>query len=57
MKEKYFADDRFIIPDDIKNMSPEELDKAIENYEREAARKKAVSISAGVNTQAQKQAI
>lgn len=30
-----FLDDRVIIPDDIKNMTPEELDREIERLENE----------------------
>lgn len=33
-EEKYFADDRFIIPEDLKNMSQKELLLEIERLER-----------------------
>ncbi len=39
-KEEYFADDRCIIPEEIKKMSREELDAEIERMEKEAKRKK-----------------
>lgn len=39
-KEKYLIDDRLIIPEDIKNMSPEELEKEIARLEREHKMKK-----------------
>lgn len=32
---KYFIDDRIIIPDDIKNMTVDELEVAIERLEKE----------------------
>lgn len=38
--EKYYIDDRCIIPDDIKNMSPEELEEEIRKLESEIALKK-----------------
>lgn len=38
--EKYFADDRMIIPEYIKRMSKEELDAEIERLEREHRDKK-----------------
>lgn len=41
MKEEYFADDRCIIPDEVKKMSREELDAEIERLEKEAREKKA----------------
>lgn len=41
--EPYFLDDRVIIPDDVKNMSIEELDAEIERLERESKEKKAKS--------------
>lgn len=40
MKEEYFADDRCIIPDEVKKMSKEELDAEIERLEKEAREKK-----------------
>ncbi len=41
MSEKeYFIDDRGIIPDDIKNMSKEELRAEIAKFEAEAAAEK-----------------
>lgn len=43
MSEKeYFIDDRCIIPDDIKKMSIEELDREIARLEAEAKAKKAM---------------
>ena len=38
--EKFFIDDRVTIPDDIKKMSNEELEKAISEFEAEHKRKK-----------------
>lgn len=38
--EKYFADDRGIIPEDIMNMSNEELDREIARLEKKAALKR-----------------
>jgi len=44
MAEKFFADDRpVVIPDDIKKMSAEELQKAIAEMERELKVKKKIS--------------
>ena len=40
MTEKYFADDRFIIPDKIQKMSKEELDIEIARLEQEIKDKK-----------------
>ena len=40
MTEKYFADDRGIIPEHIKNMSNEELDREIARLEQEIEDKK-----------------
>lgn len=41
MKDKeYFIDDKVVIPDDIKNMSKEELQQAIEKLEEELKKKK-----------------
>lgn len=40
MAEKYFADDRFIIPDEIKKMTEEELDTEIARLEQEVKDKK-----------------
>ncbi len=37
---KYFIDDRVIIPDDIKKMSREELKKSIKQLEEEIKSKK-----------------
>ena len=39
-KEKFFADDRCIIPEYIKNMTEEELDAEIARLEAEAAAEK-----------------
>ena len=39
-ENKYFIDDRIIIPDDIKKMSAEELEAAIAQLERELKIKK-----------------
>lgn len=40
MKDKeYFIDDKVVIPDDIKNMSKEELQQAIEKLEEELKKK------------------
>ena len=38
--EKYFIDDRVIIPDEIKKMSQEELEEEIRKFEAEIKRKK-----------------
>ena len=38
--EKYFIDDRVIIPDYIKNMTKEELQQAIKELEDELKKKK-----------------
>ena len=35
-EKKYFINDRVIIPDDIKKMSKEELQKEIDKFEKEA---------------------
>ncbi len=40
MSEKYFADDRFIIPEEIKNMTEEELEREITRLEQEIKEKK-----------------
>lgn len=40
MKEKYFADDRFIISDEIKKMSKEEREREIARLEQEIREKK-----------------
>lgn len=40
MEEKYFADDRFIISDEIMAMSIEELDREIARFEEEARRER-----------------
>ncbi len=39
-EKKYFIDDRVIIPDEIKNMSREELEKSIKEMEDEIKAKK-----------------
>lgn len=39
-EKKYFIDDRVIIPDDIKKMSKEELQKEIDKFEKEAKKKR-----------------
>lgn len=39
-EKKYFIDDRVIIPDDIKKMSKEELQKEIDEFEKEAKKKR-----------------
>jgi hypothetical protein len=39
-EKEYFIDDRFIIPDEIKKMSNEELDREIKRLETEAIAKK-----------------
>lgn len=39
-KKKYFIDDRVIIPDDIKKMTTEELQKEIDKFEKEAKKKR-----------------
>ncbi len=44
-KEKYFAYDVLDIPEDIKNMSKEELDKEIERLEKEQKKKKSIAIA------------
>lgn len=40
MKEEYFADDRFIIPDEIKQMSDEEIEIEIERLEKEGRKER-----------------
>ena len=40
MAEKFFADDRFIIPDEIQKMSKEELETEIRRLEKELKDKK-----------------
>lgn len=37
-RREYYEDDRLIISDELKNMSPEELDELIEKLEAEAKR-------------------
>lgn len=44
-REKYLIDDRIIIPDKIKNMSPKELDAEIERLEKKAKDKKMENVS------------
>lgn len=39
-EKKHFIDDRVIIPDDIKRMSKEELQKEIDKFEKEAKKKR-----------------
>ena len=39
-KEEYFADDRFIISEEIQKMSPEELDREIARLEEEGRKEK-----------------
>ena len=39
-EKEYLIDDRNIIPDDIKNMTKEELEFEIAKFEAEAAKKK-----------------
>lgn len=39
-EKEYLIDDRIIIPDDIKNMTKEELEAEIEKFEAEAADRK-----------------
>lgn len=39
-EKEYFIDDRVIIPDHIKNMSVEELDREIARLEAEAAKER-----------------
>lgn len=39
-EKKYFIDDRVIIPADIKNMTKEELQRAIDKLEEELKNKK-----------------
>lgn len=39
-EQEYFIDDRVIIPDDIKRMTPEQLQAEIDKFEREAKEKK-----------------
>lgn len=43
-EKKYFIDDRVIIPDDIKKMSKEELQKEIDKFEKEAKKKQKRSV-------------
>ena len=38
--EEYFIDDRVIIPEDIKKMTPEELKEAIQKLEQELEKRK-----------------
>lgn len=40
MKEKYFADDRVIIPEYIRKMSKEDLEQEIARLEEEARKEK-----------------
>lgn len=40
MEEKYFADDRFIIPDEIKQMTSEERQKEIKRLEEEGRKER-----------------
>lgn len=40
MEEKYFADDRFIIPDEIKQMTSEERQKEIRRLEEEGRKER-----------------
>lgn len=40
MEEKYFADDRFIIPDEIKQMTSEEIDSEIKRLEEEGRKER-----------------
>lgn len=40
MREEYFADDRFIIPDEIKQMSDEEIEREIERLEEEGRKER-----------------
>lgn len=42
-EQEYFIDDRVIIPDDIKQMSQEELQAEIDKFEKELEKKKKVS--------------
>lgn len=46
MTEEYFADDRGIIPEDIKKMSNEELDREIARLEQEIKDKKLEDLKA-----------
>lgn len=39
-EKEYFIDDRVVIPEDIKKMTKDELDREIFRLEREAAQKK-----------------
>ena len=39
-KKEYFIDDRVTIPVDIKNMTQEELQKAIDEFEKELKKKR-----------------
>lgn len=49
-EKEYFIDDRVIIPDYIKNMSAEELDREIERLEAEAAKKRDGVLKSTKNT-------
>ena len=44
-EKEYFIDDRNIIPEDIKNMSKEELQAEIAKFEAEAAKRKNKTIA------------
>ncbi len=44
-EKEYLIDDRNIIPDDIKNMTKEELEFEIAKFEAEAAKKSTHSIN------------
>ena len=40
MEEKYFADDRFIISEEVQNMSEEEMDREIKRLEEEGRKER-----------------
>ena len=40
MEEEYFADDRFTIPDEIKQMTDEEIDSEIRRLEEEGRKER-----------------
>lgn len=49
-EKEYFIDDRVIIPDEIKKMSKEELDREIKKLEAEAIAQKNTDFKHGSNS-------
>lgn len=48
-KNNFFIDDRCVIPEDVKNMPREQLDREIEEFETQARAEKEKILKSGMN--------